>query len=179
MYLVLLYFSCQGEIQLQLLHSVHLCQAQHARIAKKPLPHWKPYTLKLWVKFFSYFTTSYIFLSHMSLSTTSEMLCFLLNRTANAEIWSSLQLNCAKTTFIIYPASNLYLSQQPVFLKFSPQFSVLLSSEACSSERRKLTQWWISSPEKGTIQQTKWEFVQSFSLWECRYVPSSRKLEGD
>lgn len=35
-----LVFHIQGEIQLQLLHSLHLCHAQHARIVKrKSLPH--------------------------------------------------------------------------------------------------------------------------------------------
>lgn len=51
----------------------------------------------------------------------------------------------------VYLASNPYFSQQPVFLKFSPQLAVSLSSKVASSERSKLTQQWISSPEKGTI----------------------------
>lgn len=116
-----LFFLIQGEAQLQTFNSVHLCHAQCSRIGKrKSLAHLKSYPLKLLV---SYFSTSYIFsYNHMSLSTMSEKLCFLVNRTTNSgyEVlysWTAKMLFILNTQLVTHIKSTACLSEirSPVF----------------------------------------------------------------
>lgn len=59
-----------------------------------------------------------------------------------AELW--------KNTIYHLP-NNLYISKYPIFLKFSPQFVILLPSKAACSDTSKLTEQWIFCLEKETI----------------------------
>lgn len=109
---------------------------------RKSLPRSKSYPLKLLAKNLSYSRTANISLTHMSLSTTSEIFCSLVDRTIlGYEVLYS------------WTVQNHHLSpsQYLIFLKCSLQFVTSLPAKAACSDRSKSTEQGIFCLEKATI----------------------------